>query len=498
MKQGRVYLIGAGCGKADLLTLRGKKLLEDCEAVVYDDLIDPAILDFTPADALRVYMGKREGRHSARQEDISAKLVELASQGLTVARLKGGDPFVFGRGGEEILALQRADIPYEEVPGISSAIAIPAEAGIPVTHRTLSRSIHIVTGHTADTPDGLPADLPQLAACGGTLIFLMGLNRLGDIARELMAYGKAPDTPAAVISGGNSSHPAAVRGTLADIAEKAEHILSPAVIVVGAVAALDLSSTLPRPLDHVRVGVTGTERMIQRLTQVLAPLGAEIIPLARLRVQPLPPDSRLLTLISEEKKWLVFTSPTGVSVFFKQLRALRMDIRRLFACRFAVIGPATARVLEDHGIIPDLCPAAHTSEDLAQALVETASPRDALYLLRSAKGAAVLRKVPEQAGFSVTDIPLYDTAPDPNCLILENTRFDALDYLVFSSAVGTEEFFRQYHGLPPYAVPVCIGPVTAQAVRKHTGREILMAEDTDADEIAAVIFTDKYVQKTDF
>lgn len=239
---GTVYLVGAGCGRADLITVRGLRLLERCDAVVYDDLIDPALLDAAPARALRLYMGKREGQHSAAQEAICARLVELAREGRQVVRLKGGDPFVFGRGGEEVLALMAAGVPFEVVPGVTSPIAIPALAGIPVTHRGLSQSLHIVTAHTADTEDGLPAYFDQLAALPGTLVFLMGLSRLERITRRLMAAGKPAETPAAVLSGGNAPHPAAVRGTLEDIAAKARAagVQAPAVIVVGDVAALEL------------------------------------------------------------------------------------------------------------------------------------------------------------------------------------------------------------------------------------------------------------------
>ena len=190
-------------------------------------------------------MGKREGRHSASQEDICALLIQRARSGKAVVRLKGGDPFVFGRGGEEAIALQAAGVPFEVVPGVTSAIAIPALAGVPVTHRGLSRSVHIVTAHTADAPDGLPPDLDRLAQLSGTLVFLMGLSRLEDIAARLLSAGKRVDTPAAVLSGGNAPHPATVRGTLGDIAEKTRvaNIRPPAVIVVGDVAALELAST---------------------------------------------------------------------------------------------------------------------------------------------------------------------------------------------------------------------------------------------------------------
>lgn len=240
---GTVYLVGAGCGPADLITVRGLRLLRNCGAVVYDDLIAPELLDEVPAAAERVYMGKREGRHSASQEEICAKLVELARAGKTVVRLKGGDPFVFGRGGEEALALLAAGVPFEVAPGVTSAVAIPALAGIPVTHRGMSRSFHVVTARTADTPDGLPEYFDRLAPLPGTLVFLMGLSRLERIAQRLTDAGKPADTPAAVVSGGSSPYPAAVRGTLADIAAKtrAAGVLPPAVIVVGEAAALELA-----------------------------------------------------------------------------------------------------------------------------------------------------------------------------------------------------------------------------------------------------------------
>ena len=241
---GTVYLVGAGCGKADLITVRGLRLLQNCGAVVYDELIDPELLDEVPARALRLPMGKRAGRRCASQEEICAKLVELAQGGTDVVRLKGGDPFVFGRGGEEAQALQAAGIPFEVVPGVTSAVSIPALAGIPVTHRGLSQSVHIITAHTADTPDGLPVCFDELARLPGTLVLLMGLSRLEVIVRRLTQAGKPPDTPAAVLSGGNAPHPASVRGTLADIAEQARaaNVQPPAVIVVGGTAALDLTT----------------------------------------------------------------------------------------------------------------------------------------------------------------------------------------------------------------------------------------------------------------
>lgn len=486
--QGFVSLIGAGCGKADLITLRGRARLEGCGAVVYDDLIDPALLDFVPPQALRIYMGKREGRHSAPQQAISEKLVELARQGLTVARLKGGDPFVFGRGGEEIAALQQAGIPFEVVPGISSAIAIPAGAGIPVTHRGLSRSFHVVTGHTADGPEGLPADLPQLAKCGGTLVFLMGLSRLSLIARRLTEHGMSPATPAAVISGGNSPNPAAVRGTLADIAEKAAAVLPPAVIVVGQTAALELTCPPSLPLSGLRVGLTGTPRMIGKLRDVLEPLGAGTVTVARSVICPLPPDSRLKQLTAPEEKWVALTSPNAVELFFRQLRELTVDLRALSSCRFAAIGAVTARALEERGILPDLCPDDQTSAGLAAELLRHMTPGQALFLPRSTRGSAVLRDMPAQAGYTVHEIPLYDTLPDPDCPAAD---LEALDRLVFSSAGGVEDFFARYPAVPAHVTPLCIGAVTAAALYKHDPRPCPVADRPDAGAIARLLLQTK-------
>lgn len=257
-KIGCVSLVGAGCGKADLITLRGLRLIQQCDALVYDDLIDTALLDAAPEGAARIYMGKRSGAHSASQQEICKKLIELAASGLNVVRLKGGDPYLFGRGGEEMLALQEAGIPCQEVPGIPSPIGIPAEAGIPVTHRGVSRGLHIMTAHTTDTSDGFPEDFDHLAKLKDTLVFLMGLKQLDKICSRLIAAGKDPATPAAVISGGNSPNPATIRGSLSDLPALASgKVASPAIILVGEVASMDLTmadfSTLDTNISHIHL-----------------------------------------------------------------------------------------------------------------------------------------------------------------------------------------------------------------------------------------------------
>ena len=481
---GRVYLIGAGCGRWDLITLRGLRLLEGCDVVVYDDLIDPALLSAAPAWAERRYMGKRRGKHSASQEEISQALIALAREGKTVARLKGGDPFVFGRGGEEMLALRAAGIPCEEVPGITSPVAIPAGAGIPVTHRGLSRSFHVITAHTAHTPDGLPGDLDKLAGLSGTLVFLMGLSQLEGLARRLIEAGKDPATPAAVISGGCAPKPMAVRGTLGDIAPKARQagVEPPAVILVGEVAALDLSAPMSRPLEGVRVGLTGTAAIQKKLRPLLEALGALPIPVMESRVVPLSPDFAPEALWDGKERWLVFTSANGVEEFFRRAGERRLDLRGLAHSRFAVIGPATGAALARHGVFPDLCPGEHTSEGLARALCGTLSPGTACVLLRSALGAEILPQILQKCGILVEEISLYTVRAEALA-----EQIPHLDYLLFGSAEGVSDYFRSFHALPEGTVPLCIGEVTAARLRDLTQSPFLTAPAPSVEAMAEAL-----------
>ena len=455
---GRVYIVGGGCGGAGLLTLRARELISRCGALVYDDLIHPDILALAPREARLVYMGKRAGHSSARQEDICAALVALAREGLSVVRLKGGDPFVFGRGGEELLALREAGIPCAEVPGISSALAVPAEAGIPLTHRALSRGFHVVTAHTADTADGLPEYFSRLASLPGTLVILMGLARLGRIAERLMESGAAPDTPAAVLSGGNSRCPAAVRGTLGDIAERAAaaQVEAPAVIVVGQAAALQLTASLP--LSGVRVGLTGTESFQGRLRPLLEAEGAEVFAAARSETVPL--ESGFDPAALDGGSWAVLTSANGVDALFALLAQRRFDLRRL-RCRFAAIGPATAERLAAHGVYADLIPPSPTTAALARALLGRGEAGARVYLLRSLRGAPELSSALAER-FDVHDLALYTTRPDGRITAAAEAYTALADYLVFPSGGAAEDFFASGGRIGERTVPVAIGPVAAR------------------------------------
>lgn len=481
---GFVYLVGAGCGEADLITVRGEKLLKACDCLVYDDLIPMELLSMVRAECRCIYMGKRSGAHSAPQNEISEKLVELAKEGSTVVRLKGGDPFVFGRGGEEIIALQAAGIPFEVVPGISSCIAVPAAVGIPVTHRGSARSFHVVTGHTADTADSLPENLESLASCEGTLVFLMGLKNLRGIAEGLIRYGKAPATPAAVVSGANRAHPKAVRGTLSDIGELVEQsgITAPAVIVVGQVAALNFADRKELPLRDVRVGVSGTDAITEKLSKGLTAMGADVHLCLRSRVTEL--DFDVSAAVDGNPHWVVFTSSNGVRTFFRKCAQMQIDLRRFAAVRFAVIGSATAKTLASFGFTADLVPDEATSHGLGLAL-QNALTHGAVLLYRSARGSTELLSLLDEKGIAWQDIPTYDLLPQ----YPREVRADSMDYLVFSSASGVE-LFREHYGLPESPRYVCIGAVTAAALENHGISDYLLADEISADGILSAILED--------
>lgn len=503
-KVGCVALVGASCGKADLITVRGLKLLQQCEAVVYDDLIDPALLEAVPESAERIYMGKRSGAHSAPQHEINAKLVELGKAGLQVVRLKGGDPYLFGRGGEEMLALIEAGVPCFEVPGIPSAIGIPAEAGIPVTHRGASRGLHIITAHTSDTADYLPADFDHFAKLEGTLVFLMGLKQLPRIAERLVAAGKSKDTPAAVLSGGNSKNPARVRATLETIVQAADEakVSSPAIIMVGDVAALDLTfeaeagvgasaemsgaSANIDALHSVRVGVTGTKEVVAKQETLFQALGAKTEWVARSIVTERKIDLDL-DAMDEKTCWIVFTSSNGVKTFFRQMAEQNVNLEVLKKHKFAVIGAATGETLEKYGIHADLCPEKFTSEALAYDLAEAAKQGEEIILLRSSIGSPILPKVLKETGHVVHDVSIYDLeTADAGAADLPE-----LDYLTFSSASGVELFFKMYGAVPEGVKCVCIGEVTAKALSAHTDEAFLMAEEISAEGIVKAVVADR-------
>jgi uroporphyrinogen III methyltransferase/synthase len=362
------------------------------------------------------------------------------------------------------------------VPGISSAIAIPEEAGIPVTHRGVSQSVHIITAHTADTADGLPENLEKIAGLDGTLVFLMGLSRLELLTQRLLECGMKPETPAAVVSGGNTPNPGVVRGTLANLADRARRMQPPAVIVVGPAAALEVTKTVRKPLSGIRVALTGTDAVTVKLRKLLQKQGADICLAGRSRVERLDVDLR--DLLERRERWLVFTSRNGVRLFFEELTRSKIDLRNLGDCHFAAIGRGTASALDERGIYADLCPESFTTAALAEALLAAVPDGAEIWLLRSAEGAQALF-TQLAARYSVREVPLYKLHSDEESVQRAFGQLKDIDYLAFSSSSGVRFYINEHGTVPEGTACVCIGPVTEQTLRKqYTGRVITADEAT--------------------
>ena len=496
--KGKVYITGAGCGEADLITMRALTAIRNCDVLIYDDLIADELLLEAPESAELIYVGKRGGKESTKQEDICDLLVRKASDGKNVVRLKGGDPFVFGRGGEEIYKLQEQDIAFEVIPGISSCIAIPEEVGIPVTHRGLSRSFHVITGHIANnmgTESQLPADVEAAARSDGTIVLLMGLSALKDIAEKMIKAGKPAKMPAAVVSGGNAEHPVAVRGTLFDIAERAAEakVKSPAIIVIGETAALKFRDESQSALDGVRVGVTGTALFAGKVSARLHEEGAKVRTVQRSIIRKLNPP------LPECKSgdWLVFTSGNGVDVFFELLEMQHKDIREYAGCHFAIIGKATGARLKKYGIQADFYPEEDTTAGLEKALEQRIrcgkEEKSKVYLLRSAEGDKQL-PADLSAYADVSDIHTYTVCQDQR-LHIGNESLNNLDYIVFASAGGVKQFIEMNGKVPDNVKCVCIGYKTAEALNEVQCKAVITAKRISADAIVEAILEDHETDK---
>ena len=471
---GLVSLVGAG-PEAGLITLRGARRLSECEAVVYDELIPPELLRLVPEGAERINMGKRAGAPSARQEDICARLIALAREGKRVVRLKGGDAFVFGRGGEELLALSSAGVACEVVPGVTSAIAAPELAGIPLTHRGASRGFTVITASSAG--DGtLPEDFDRFAAAPGTLCILMGLGKLGAIARRLMELGRSADTPCAVLRAGPGGY--RVRGTLADIAARAKACAPPAVIVVGETAALELLGGPALPLSGLRVGLTGTRRMNARLAAAISRAGGEPFTACELELSPLPASDEL----GIDRDCIVFTSVYGVELYFSRLLASGRDARCLAGKTLACVGRSTARALAAHGLSADIVPGGGTTAALAGALLSALPAGAGIFLYRSAAADGSLAAA-LGAQFDVCDNRAYAARAGayqaPRALIEGAAAF------AFTSAHGAALALAALSPLPEGAVLAALGGPTARALAGLPG--LVVAERPEAEALADAI-----------
>lgn len=472
-----VFLIGAGPGDPGLLTLRGAEALSDADVVVYDYLANPALLAHARPDAERIYVGKKAGCHTLSQDEINALLVERAQMGQRVARLKGGDPFVFGRGGEEALALVRAGLPFEVVPGVTSAVAAPAYAGIPVTHRGLSSSFAVVTGHENPSKETSALDWERLATGVDTLVLLMGVGNLPRIVDRLLAHGRPPETPVAVVRWGTRPEQQTVTGTLTDIVDRVRSsgLKPPAVTVIGKVAALreTLHWFEDRPLFGQHILVTRTRTQASGLAAQLRAMGAEAVELASIRIAPpedwAPLDEAIASVAAYN--WIVFTSVNGVRRFWERLTEAGLDARALNGVQVAAIGPATARELQAQGIRADLVPQSYVAEAVADAMGDVARQR---VLLPGADIARpTLANLLRTGGAQVSTVTAYRTqraevdGQELGSLLARVTvaTFTSSSTVRNLAAMAEEAGLGLATALEGTTI-ACIGPITAQTAQE--------------------------------
>jgi uroporphyrinogen III methyltransferase/synthase len=477
VSRGIVYLVGAGPGDPGLLTIRGRELLGACDDVVYDALVSEELLALAVGDrdVERHFVGKRGGdAGSARQGEIEGLLVRLARAGRRVVRLKGGDPFVFGRGGEEAQALARAGVPFEIVPGITAGVAGPAYAGIPVTHRGLATAVTLVTGHEDPEKGERATDWRALARSGSTLVLYMGVRTLPEVVRELLEGGRPGETPAAVIERATYPGQRVVTGTLATIADRAReaHVVAPAITIVGDVVGLreEIEWFERRPLAGQRIVVTRARTQASLLSSRLRELGAEVIEMPAIRLEPLDPAplSRALETV-RDYEWVMFTSQSAVELVWRAMRARGLDARSLGHARIAAIGRATADALLACGLAADVVPERFVAESLVDALQRRDDVTGRRVLLpRAADARDVLPAGLRALGAHVDVIPVYRTALDGDgaVRVAERLRAGTIDLVTLSSS-STARFFVEAVGADAArgAPAASIGPVTSAAAR---------------------------------
>lgn len=496
MNQGKVWLVGAGPSDAELLTVKAKRVLEQAEVVVYDRLVGDSILLMMSDTAEKIDAGKRSGNHTMPQEEMNRLLLRKAQEGKRVVRLKGGDPFLFGRGGEELTLLAEHGIPYEVVPGVTSAIAVPAYNGIPITHRDFASSVHIITGHKKkDEP--LELDFATLAKLEGTLVFLMGVSALGDICDGLMHAGKAKDTPAALLSRGTTSRQARLVSTLEKLPEElhAHPLMTPAIIVIGEVCALaDQFEWYEKlPLSGKKIIVTRPRERQEELSQRLRSLGAEVLELPTISIAPyraeeLPEQGAALEEL-ESYQYLVFTSPSGVDCFFALLREKKMDIRRFCAGKIAVIGAGTASRLQNYGLMADLMPEIYDAVHLGKCVGADCKDGDRILIPRARLGSqALIGEITAQKKVTIADLPIYDTIEkeSPVVELPDLTKEEAM--IVFTSASTVRGFRKMMADADISRLQaVCIGAQTKEAAEKAGFTNVCVAAEATVDAIVSVI-----------
>lgn len=483
-----VYLVGAGPGDPGLMTARALELIAAADVIVHDRLIPATALDGARDDALRYYVGKEGGGPSVTQEEIGGLLLEHGAAGREVVRLKGGDPFVFGRGGEEAELLREAGVAFEVVPGITAGVAATAYAGIPVTHRDAASAVAFITGHENPDKSESALDWSALAAFPGTLVVYMGVAQLASIARRLIDGGRPATEPAAVIERGTLPGQRVVTGTLETIAEvaAAEQIRAPAISLFGPVAGLrrNLAWFEARPLHGRTIAVTRARAQASGLAARLRALGAEVVEAPAIRISAVDgpaPDVSGYDLVC-------LTSPNGVALLFERLAGAGRDARALAGARVAAIGPGTARALAAHGIVADVIPEEFVAEGLVAALADV--PVSRALIARAAEARDVLPDALRERGAQVDVVVLYETVSEPLSDAQQRAVAGA-DYVTFTSSSTVRFFFEQAGDALGDATRLAsIGPVTSDALRAHGREPDVEASRHDIDGLIAALIAD--------
>lgn len=476
---GKVYIIGVGPGDHKLITLKAAECIGKADVIVYDRLVNKSVLKFAKKDAELVYAGKSGGHHSMPQDEINGILVKKAKEGKIVARVKGGDPFLFGRGGEEAEWSRDNDIEFEVVPGVTSAIAVPAYAGIPVTHRDYCSSLHIITGHETPDKDGSKLDYEVLAKLEGTLVFLMGLKNLKRITEGLIKYGKDKNTPVAVIEKGTTPEQRVVEGTLETIVQNCEsaEISSPAVIVIGAVAALKekLCWFSNGKLAGKTVLVTRPEIQADSFVQKIEELCGNALEVPVITIDE-PDDYTELDKALDNIKdysWLAFTSSNGVRVFFKRLKERKLDIRILYGIKICAVGSATSSELYNLGLNVEYIPDEYTTAALLDGLKKIIKHEEKLLLVRAHVEDDELVKGLNETKIEYKNVPVYRAVTNWSVRdeMLEILKERDLDFITFTSPSTVRSFVEimghRNNDMLKEVKVVCIGPVTAKAAGEH-------------------------------
>jgi uroporphyrinogen III methyltransferase / synthase len=474
-KQGIVYLVGAGPGDPGLLTLRAKECIELADVVVYDYLSNAEFLRMARADSERIYAGKKARDHTLTQDEINALIVKKAREGKVVTRLKGGDPVLFGRGAEEAAELAAAGIAYEIVPGVSSSIAGPIYAGIPVTHRSHASQVTIFTGHEDPTKPESSLDYEHLARTPGTRVMLMGVERMMEITQQLVKYGASADTPVALVRWATRGNQKTLTGTLGDIAEKVKNtgFQAPAVCVIGDVVKERerINWFEERPLFGKRIVVTRTRHQAGGLTKLLSKLGADVMELPTIRITE--PQDRLgfgeMVQDCHKYDWIVFTSPNGVEAFFTMFYKLYHDARSIGPARIACIGPGTAEKVKQYHLAVDLMPEKYVAESLVEALLNEGMENLTVLWVRAAGARDVVSKKLDEAGAIVDEAIAYRTVPEreDNQVAITRMQEEGADLITFTSASTVDCFFDLGLKIPEGCKIASIGPVTTSALRRH-------------------------------